>query len=161
MSQTAFPADPQGEPQRIKIFRLVTKAFAAALFVFFALAWIGSAVDVQLPDEIMRLIRWGTGSEVRAYEMMISTIYLVWAPFIWIASRRPSENRLFLDFTLIANAAHFGLMAVQGMVFTGEHHHLYGDVLLGWLGLLCFGAAWLSVRHTLSATPSPQQPPRK
>ena len=63
---------------------------------------------------------------------MISTIYLVWGAFLWRAASQPFRHRLFIDFTVAANAAHFGLMFLQGLLMPGEHIHLAGDVLLGW-----------------------------
>ncbi|MGA8545089.1 MAG: hypothetical protein WB785_07520 [Mycobacterium sp.] len=43
---------------------------------------------------------------------MLSAVYVVWAIFLFRSARAPSANRLFLDFNLTANAAHFAVMFV-------------------------------------------------
>ncbi|MDQ6155143.1 hypothetical protein NMF55_09175, partial [Pseudomonas aeruginosa] len=80
------------------------------------------------------------------YELMISTIYLVWGAFLWRAASQPFRHRLFIDFTVAANAAHFGLMFLQGLLMPGEHIHLAGDVLLGWASLLPLMLFWIPQR---------------
>lgn len=77
---------------------------------------------------------------------MISTIYLVWGAFLWRAASQPFRHRLFIDFTVAANAAHFGLMFLQGLLIPGEHIHLAGDVLLGWASLLPLMLFWIPQR---------------
>jgi hypothetical protein len=37
---------------------------------------------------------------------MMAAIYIVWAVFLWRASREPAQHLLFVDFTIWATAAH-------------------------------------------------------
>ncbi len=127
---------------------LVIRLFAASLLTFFGLGLIVSTFDVDLGHHLMSLIRWGM-DDGRHYEVMIETIYVVWAVFLWRAAADPARNALFLDFTVWANAAHFTVMAAMGVMMDGEHQHLYGDVLLGFLGLAVFAAVWFSARPSL------------
>jgi hypothetical protein len=52
---------------------------------------------------------------------MLFAIYIVWAIFLLIAARAPSEHRLFLEFTLWANLAHGLLMAGQALTMPGHY----------------------------------------
>lgn len=58
-----------------------------------------------------------------------------------------ARHTLFLDFTAIADTAHFGTMLVEGLTMTGEHHHLYGDILPAWVLLIPLAAVWLTARR--------------
>jgi hypothetical protein len=123
----------------------VIRVVAAAFVVFFTLALIGSATASKPPELLYDTFGWGSIGD--AEEQMISVIYLVWGLFLWAAAKDPARHRFFLDFTIAANAAHFGAMFVQAIVMDGEHVHLVGDVLIGWLILLVLAAAWLPVRR--------------
>lgn len=125
---------------------LVLKSIGALFVVFFVAAFIGSATHLSTPDLLYRMVGWGDVGD--AEEQMISIVYIVWGFFLWFAARDPQRNRLFIDFTLVANLAHFGLMGVQSFTY-GEHTHLYGDVLLGFLVLAALAAAWLPVRRQM------------
>ena len=57
-----------------------------------------------LPPVLGRLFDWGAGGDEIA--IMFSTVYIVWAIFLFASARDPSANRLFLDFNLAANGAH-------------------------------------------------------
>ncbi len=95
-----------------------------------------SLLDSDAGRLLLRLVRWGDQQGGgQHYELMISTIYLVWGAFLWRAASQPFRHRLFIDFTVAADAAHFGLMLLQGLLMPGEHIHLAGDVLLGWASL--------------------------
>ncbi len=82
---------------------------------------------------------------------MLSAVYIVWGLFLWLTAKDPLRHRLFLDFTIAANAAHFGVMLEQGIVTEGEHTHLVGDVLLGWLLVIVLAAVCLPVRRRTAA----------
>lgn len=129
-------------------FPLVARVFAVALLVFFGVAMVMSVTGMTI-DALEPLIRWGEGG-ARAYEVMIETIYIVWALFLWRAASDPSSHRLFLDFTVVGNIAHFGVMAVEAFVLDGEHQHLYGDVGLGIIGLVPFTVFWVLARRVSS-----------
>lgn len=127
------------------LFPLVARGFAALSFVFFAASFIAAVLNPDIGQTLTDLLRWGD-HPTRAYELMISAIYIAWAPFLWVAAGRPAQHHLLLDFTLVVNAAHFGTMAGMSLLMHDEHHHLYGDVLLGWAGLLAYGVTWLAAR---------------
>lgn len=126
---------------------LVLRTIGALFVVFFVAAFIGSALKLSTPELLYRMVGWGSVGD--AEEQMISVVYIVWGVFLWLAARDPRQNRLFIDFTLVANVVHFGLMGVQSFTY-GEHTHLYGDVLLGFLILGVLAAAWLPVRRQLA-----------
>ena len=44
---------------------------------------------------------------------MISIVYIVWGFFLVAVARDPGGKKLFIDFTLAANVAHFGLMGFR------------------------------------------------
>ncbi|AOJ73188.1 MULTISPECIES: DUF6632 domain-containing protein [Burkholderia] len=141
-------------PQASPWLSLITRLLGAAFVLFFgaAIVTILLGIDHQIAGDpigllVMRLVRWGGvhgGGE--HYELMISTVYVVWGIFLWEAANDPFEHRLFLDFTVVANAAHFGLMFVQGLMMPGELIHLVGDVALGWFALALFAATWIPAR---------------
>lgn len=45
------------------------------------------------------------------YESMLAAIHIVWALMLWRSSGNPAQHTLFIDFTMLANAAH-GLVMV-------------------------------------------------
>jgi hypothetical protein len=77
---------------------------------------------------------------------MFSTVYVGWAIFLFRAARAPQANRLFLDFNLTANSAHFGVMLVMAATMPGERHHLGGVLVVGLLSTVPLAACWLPVR---------------
>ena len=129
------------------ITRLTTviRVIAVIFIVFFSIALVASATKTQAPGLLNELFAWGSIGD--AEEMMISAIYIVWGAFLWAAAKDPLAHRFFIDFTVAANAAHFGLMFIQAIVMEGEHRHLVGDVLVGWLLLLGLALAWFPVRR--------------
>lgn len=149
-----MPAATTGTPTTTlgKLFPLVARAFAALSFVFFTVSFIAAVLNQDIGHTLTMLIRWGHQPS-RAYEMMICAIYMAWSPFLWVAAGHPREHRLFLDFTLVGNAAHFGTMAAMGLTMQHEHAHLYGDVLLGWAGLIAYAVTWLAARPSYTAQP--------
>lgn len=116
----------------------------AIFVVFFVFAFIASATKMTEPDLLYRMLGWGSAGD--AEEQMISVIYIVWGVFLWRAAADPFGNALFINFTIAANVAHFGLMAVQSFVFPGEHTHLYGDVLIGFIVLAILAVPWFAAR---------------
>jgi hypothetical protein len=91
------------------------------------------------------LFDWGQGGQPIA--VMFATVYIVWAVFLFASARDPLANRLFLDFNLTANAAHFGAMLVMAVAMRDEHRHLVGVVALGLLTTVPLAACWLPVRR--------------
>jgi hypothetical protein len=78
---------------------------------------------------------------------MFATVYIVWALFLFASARDPLANRLFLDFNLTANAAHFGVMLAMAVAMRDEHRHLAGVVALGLLTTVPLATCWLPVRR--------------
>jgi hypothetical protein len=98
-----------------------------------------------LPPLLGRLFDWGQGGD--AVAVMFSTVYLVWALFLFRSAKAPLANRLFLDFNLTANVAHFGAMLTMAVTMRDEHHHIAGVVALGLITTVPLAACWLPVRH--------------
>jgi hypothetical protein len=99
----------------------------------------------SLPPLFARLFNWGQGGDPVA--VMFSTVYLVWALFLFRSARAPLVNRLFLDFNLTANSAHFGAMIVMAVTMRDEHQHLAGVLALGLVTTVPLAACWLPVRR--------------
>lgn len=140
------PSEPRGGPERPgqRPVGIVLRVLGTLFVVFFALALIRSAGRFDAPELIDRLFQWGELGN--AEEQMISAIYIVWGVFMWLAAGEPLRHRLFVDFTLIGNAVHFAVMSVQALAFEGEHLHLAGDVLIGWLLVAALASTWLPIR---------------
>lgn len=91
------------------------------------------------------LFDWGEGGD--AIAIMFSTVYVVWALFLFRSATAPLANRLFLDFNLTANAAHFGVMRAMAVAMRNQHRHLAGVVALGLITTVPLAACWLPVRR--------------
>ncbi|MGO9385359.1 MAG: hypothetical protein ACLP4W_25520 [Mycobacterium sp.] len=98
-----------------------------------------------LPPPFARLFDWGDGVDPVA--VMFSTVYIVWALFLFRSAGDPLANRLFLDFNLTANSARFGAMLVMAVAMRDQHQHLAGVVALGLLTTVPLAACWLPVRR--------------
>jgi hypothetical protein len=98
-----------------------------------------------LPPLLARLFDWGEGSDPVA--VMFSTVYVVWALFLFGSARAPLENRLFLDFNLAANSAHVGVMLIMAVTMPDEHQHIGGVLAIGVLATVPPAAGWLPVRR--------------
>ena len=101
-----------------------------------------------LPPALGRLFDWGEGGD--AVAVMFSTVYIVWALFLFRSARAPSANRMFLDFNLTANAAHFAAMLVMAVTMPDEHQHTAGVLTLGVISTVPLAACWLPVRRSPS-----------
>ena len=77
-----------------------------------------------LPAFVARLFDWGGSADATA--VMLSTVYVVWAIFLFHSARAPLAHRLFLDFNLTANAAHFVAMLLMALTMPEEHRHAAG-----------------------------------
>jgi hypothetical protein len=98
-----------------------------------------------LPRMFARLFDWGEGGDATA--VMFATVYVLWALFLFRSARDPLANRLFLDFNLTANTAHFGAMLVMAIAMREQHQHLAGVIALGLLTTVPLAAFWLPVRR--------------
>ncbi|MGA7052891.1 MAG: hypothetical protein WBZ37_16810 [Mycobacterium sp.] len=103
---------------------------------------------LAMTNRVSTVFDWGQGSsDDRAVSVMFSTVYLVWAIYLFCCARAPQDNRLFLDFNLTANAAHFGVMLIMAITMSDEHRHIVGVLLLGLLSTVPLAACWLPVRR--------------
>jgi hypothetical protein len=98
-----------------------------------------------LPPFFARLFDWGAGTDASA--VMLSTVYVVWAVFLFYSARDPLAHRLFLDFNLTANAAHFAGMLLMAIAMADEHRHIVGVSALGVVSTVPLAACWLPVRR--------------
>lgn len=53
------------------------------------------------------------------YESMMAAIYIAWAIMLWRASSDPPRHLLFLDFTILATAAHALVMLIATPIAKG------------------------------------------
>ena len=102
-----------------------------------------------LPPLFARLFDWGGSADATA--VMLSTVYVVWAIFLFRSAHAPLRNRMFLDFNLIANSAHFAAMLVMALTMPEEHQHAAGVFALGLISTVPLAAYWLPVRRRSSA----------
>lgn len=99
----------------------------------------------SLPPSLDRLFNWGAGGDPVA--AMFSIVYVVWALFLFRSASAPLASRLFLDFNLTANSAHFAVMLIMAVAMRDEHQHMAGVLALGVLTTVPVGACWLPVRR--------------
>jgi len=97
-----------------------------------------------LPPVFARLFDWGAGGDQVA--VMLSTVYIVWAVFLFRLAADPLAHRLFLDFNLAANSAHFGAMLIMALAMSDAHQHIVGVLALGILSTVPLAMCWLPVR---------------
>lgn len=117
---------------------------ALAFSLFWSAAFMVLLLGVDLGPWLTPLIRWGAHGD--EYAMMLCSLYIPWGVYLWRAATQPLRHKLLIDFTVVANAGHYGLMTLMAFVIPGAHTHLLGDVLLGWLGLLPLLLTWLPYR---------------
>ena len=98
----------------------------------------------SLPTLLSRLFDWGEGGDATA--VMFSVVYIVWAIFLYQSARAPLAHRLFLDFNLTANSAHFIAMLLMAVAMPEHREHVAGVIALGLLTTVPLGACWLPVR---------------
>ena len=98
-----------------------------------------------LPPFFARLFDWGEGGD--AIAVMFATVYVVWALFLFGSARAPLSNKLFLDFNLAANSAHFVAMLIMALTMRDQHQHVAGVLALGFLTTVPLAACWLPVRR--------------
>jgi len=130
---------------------LMIRLTALGYLAFFVPNLMLAATDriSTLPPLLGRLFDWG-GRGDPAVAVMFCTVYVVWAIFLFRSARDPSANRLFLDFNLTANAAHFAVMLVMAVTMPDEHQHIAGVIALGVISTVPLAACWLPVRSSKS-----------
>jgi len=89
---------------------------------------------------------WGTHPDsphhppLSPYLFMLMAMYLAWGVLLLRGARDPIANRALVDYGILANGLHAGVMAVLAVVHPHEGQHLLGDVPV--LVVLC-GVLWL------------------
>src|SRR5690242_13265481 len=82
------------------------------LFIgFFAFAFVASGAGITHPAWLYKLVGWGIARNPE--DQMLSAIYVVWGAYLLVAARRPRGSLVFVDFTIVANAAHMATMLGQ------------------------------------------------
>jgi hypothetical protein len=123
--------------------RLVIRLTAIGYLLFFV-----PDLAFAITRRTNALFDWGgSGPNDQAIAVMFATVYIVWALFLFASARAPLANRLFLDFNLTANSAHFAVMLAMAVAISGQHRHLAGVVTLGLLTTVPLAACWLPVRR--------------
>jgi hypothetical protein len=111
----------------------------------------------DLPPFLARFYDWGGGGD--AVAVMLSTVYIVWSLFLWRSASDPLAHRLFLDFNLTANAAHFAAMLIMALTMADERQHAAGVIALGVVSTVPLAACWLPVRRGADRTGMPATNP--
>jgi hypothetical protein len=136
---------------RLRTLQNLVRITGAVFSAFFTIAFVASATSTRAPGLLYEMFGWGSVGD--AEEMMLSAVYIVWGVFLWFAARDPAQNRVFIDFTIAANIAHFTVMGIQAIVMDGERMHLLGDVPLGFLLVIALSVAWIPIRKQLPEVP--------
>lgn len=128
--------------QRLTVaMKAISIFFVVGFLPFLVLVVVDSPI-VAKGSLIASLLRWHPYNV--AYEGMMVSVYVVWGIMLWKASEKPTENRLFIDFTIWANLVHAAIMLVFAIYFEGELIHIAGDVLA--LTLVAVVLYWLRPR---------------
>jgi len=138
----------QTQPSRAASWLPVMIRLTAVGYLLFFVPDLVLATTHQIgavPSFFARLFDWGSGGDPVA--VMFSTVYVVWALFLFASAREPLANRLFLDFNLTANSAHFSAMLVMAVAMRDQHQHLAGVLALGLITTAPLAACWLPVRR--------------
>jgi hypothetical protein len=133
-------------PLMIRLTALGYLAFFVPNLILAATHRIGT-----LPSVLGRLFYWGGGGLTDpAVAIMFSTVYIIWAIFLFASAHDPSANRLFLNFNLAANGAHFAVMLAMAVTMPDEHQHIAGVLALGVITTVPLAACWLPVQRGAS-----------
>jgi hypothetical protein len=134
--------------QRTALLPLMIRVTAIGYLIFFVpnLVLASTHHIDTLPPSLARLFDWGGNADATA--VMLSTVYVVWALFLFRSARAPLAHGLFLDFNLMANSAHFAAMLIMALTMPEQHRHAVGVSALGLISTVPLAACWLPVRRT-------------
>ncbi|MFE7720372.1 DUF6632 domain-containing protein [Nocardia rhizosphaerihabitans] len=139
--------------QDVRIVRLQwgLRIGGAAMILFFVIAAIGVLTNYHaMINEngglLGELTAW-SDHDGHEYALMIAVIYIVWGAFVWRAARDPLRHRLMVEFTIVGNFAHLGVMGLMAIFDSTHTAHLLGDVPLGLLLPIILTILWLPVRQ--------------
>lgn len=134
---------------QIRRVQFVLRSGAVLVGMFFTFALVGVLAQSQATDEssgiLGRLLAW-SDDEGQEYVVMIAAIYLAWAAFMWIAARDPLHNQAMIEFTIVGNFVHLGVMAFMAIADSSHRAHLLGDVPIGLALPIVLTIVWLPVR---------------
>jgi hypothetical protein len=122
------PASCRG-PEAFRVFLRVYGVLTLAIFVPL---FVGFVAQSPLLAEHGGALNWTIWNDVRCgsehlhVPPMLLVIYIVWGIFLLRAAGDPRGHASFLSFTMWANLAHGGLMAVQAAT---EIHHYWSKFL--------------------------------
>jgi hypothetical protein len=133
--------------QRTTLLPLMIRLTAIGYLLFFIpnLLLASSHYIHTVPPFVTRVFDWGGSTDATA--VMLSTVYVVWAIFLFHSARAPLAHRLFLDFNLTANATHFVAMLLMALTMPEQHRHAVGVFALGLISTVPLAACWLPVRR--------------
>src|ERR1700744_4688644 len=99
---------------------LMIRVTAIGYLVFFVPNLVLAATHHinTLPPLLARLFDWGGNADSSA--VMLSTVYVVWAMFLFRSARDPPAHGLSLDFTRAATSPHFAAMLVMALAMPEE-----------------------------------------
>jgi hypothetical protein len=140
--------EQRAKGQAAKWLPLMIRLTALGYLLFFVPDLVLTATHRTqvLPTLFARLFDWGEGGD--AVAVMFATVYIVWAIFLFQSARAPLAHRLFLDFNLTANSAHFTAMLIMALTMPEHRQHAVGVIALGLLTIAPIGTCWLLVRGT-------------
>jgi hypothetical protein len=113
---------------RLSVALKVISLLFIGFFAVFAILVTLDAAIITGSSFLASIFRWQPHN--KAYEGMISSIYIVWGIMLWRASRNPIEHKSLIEFTIWGNAAHGAVMLISAVVLSGELIHIVSDVLL-------------------------------
>lgn len=96
--------------------------WALVVFGLFLLIGVYPLMNWIWPDG------WAWEPRQTKYEQMIQGILATLGVFLLIASRRPSEHRSLIQFTIWSSIVHGGIMALQAGHDAHEHANFFGDI---------------------------------
>ncbi|GLP82291.1 DUF6632 domain-containing protein [Mycobacterium antarcticum] len=137
------------ERQRTRLLQIILRVWAAASIGIFGMIFIAYALQLNAfrPGGSMH---WTVWDDMPGHvALMLSAIYLTWAVYLLLASRRPVDYRSFLDFTMWVNLVH-ALVMVPGALEHGYHSKFLTDI--PWILVLSAAIFLLRPRTT---TPRP------
>lgn len=155
MSSTTAISDKSRYPSvASRILPFYLRCFATLSFLFGAMILAVAGFGFNAPGVLIRIFRWTYHPAEFPPAAMLGAIYVVWGFFIWRSARNPMANSMFVDFTVVGNAAHGAIMIYMAISMPGMVEHLYTDTLLLELGVPILLVLWLPVRNCRPAAGS-------
>lgn len=116
--------------RREKYIRWTIRFIAIELWIFTAKATVGVIVLLSQSALTNDLLFFGVPlmrPYAWEYETMIASIYIVWATYLWRASKNPERQTALINFTIWANLLHGSVMIIQAIIHDHEVYRLLFD----------------------------------